>query len=192
MSYQLVFYDFETTGLNPFHDNIIEYCFIKNTNETLSNLVNPKTKISYTIENITNINNDMLEKSRPLEDHMSILEEFLGQPNLIFVAHNGDGFDRFFLKRLALKSEKLKTFLPSWKYFDTIHLSKLVFPKRRSHSLKNLCNDLMISPGTHRALDDTKALQELFNKMVNIVAKQDPETKKILIENPLNLWNIIY
>ena len=50
----------------------------------------------------------------------------------------------------------------------------------------------MISPGTHRALDDTKALRELFNKMVHILAKQDPETKKMYIENPMNLWNIIY
>ena len=193
MAYKLVFYDFETTGLNPFHDKIIEYSFNKsNTNETLSNLVNPETSISPIITKITNITNEMLQQEAPLKDHMKVLEEFLGEPNLMFVAHNGDGFDSFFLKRLAFYSEKLQSVIHTWKHFDTIHMSKLVFPKRRSHSLKNLCNDLMISPGTHRAHDDTMALKELFNKMVNILAKQDPETKKILIENPLNLWNIIY
>ena len=193
MAYKLVFYDFETTGLNPFHDKIIEYSFNKsNTNESLSNLVNPETSIMPIITKITNITNEMLQQEAPLKDHMKVLEEFLGEPNLMFVAHNGDGFDRFFLKRLASRSEKLQSVIHTWKYFDTIHMSKLVFPKRRSHSLKNLCNDLMISPGTHRAHDDTMALKELFNKMVNILAKQYPETKKILIENPLNLWNIIY
>ena len=27
----IIYYDFETTGLNQFHDRITEYCFIKET-----------------------------------------------------------------------------------------------------------------------------------------------------------------
>ena len=75
MAYKLVFYDFETTGLNPFHDKIIEYSFNKsNTNETLSNLVNPETSISPIITKITNITNEMLQQEAPLKDHMKVLE----------------------------------------------------------------------------------------------------------------------
>ena len=39
---QIIFYDFETTGLNPFRHKIIEYAFMKDTDDYISSLINPE------------------------------------------------------------------------------------------------------------------------------------------------------
>ena len=53
---QTIIYDFETTGLNPFHDNIIEFAFSNiNTKITISGLVNPGYPISNEIIKLTKI-----------------------------------------------------------------------------------------------------------------------------------------
>ena len=78
MSSQLVYYDFETTGLNPFHDEIIEYAFLnKSTGRTIEGLVKPETPVSNLIQNITKITNTMLEEEKPISGHIKKLEEFL-------------------------------------------------------------------------------------------------------------------
>jgi DNA polymerase III alpha subunit (gram-positive type) len=100
--HQLVFYDFETTGLNPFHEEIIEYAFYNyHTGEKITGIVNPEKTIPSIVCSITKITNDMVRCEEPLEGHANILHSFLNRPNLIFVAHNGDGFDKFFLKRMV-------------------------------------------------------------------------------------------
>ena len=52
-----LFYDFETTGLNPFHDNIIEYSFLGVAWGSISSLIHPKKMLSEKITKITNIKN---------------------------------------------------------------------------------------------------------------------------------------
>ena len=52
----LFYYDFETTGLNPFHNKIIEYCFIDSNNRQLQSLINPGFKINDVIKILTNRN----------------------------------------------------------------------------------------------------------------------------------------
>ena len=42
----IIYYDFETTGLNQFHDKITEYCFLKEnpSQDMIQSLVNPQKK----------------------------------------------------------------------------------------------------------------------------------------------------
>ena len=57
----LVFYDFETTGLNPYHDEIIEFAF-KNDDDSISSLVKPSSPLKTEITSITGITNQMIQK----------------------------------------------------------------------------------------------------------------------------------
>jgi len=193
MSSQLVYYDFETTGLNPFHDEIIEYAFLnKSTGRTIEGLVKPETPVSNLIQNITKITNTMLEEEKPISGHIKKLEEFLNRENLIFVAHNGNNFDQFFLKRAVKNSPILAIKYKTWKFIDSIHLSKIIFPKRKSHSLANLCKDLMITPGTHRAMADVEALDSLFHIMLTKIVNNETDYLKNIYENPIKIWEFIY
>ena len=53
---ELIYFDFETTGLNPYHDKIIEYAFLSDelhSDETyIQSLVNPETKMDKKITDI--------------------------------------------------------------------------------------------------------------------------------------------
>ena len=55
--------------------------------------------INDTIIRITKITNEMLEHEKELPECLKYFETYLNKSNLIFVAHNGNNFDRFFLKR---------------------------------------------------------------------------------------------
>lgn len=194
-SHQLVFYDFETTGLNPFHEEIIEYAFFNlHTGEKITGIVNPNKRIPEIVVKITKITNEMVQMEEPLEGHGQILHNFLNRPNLIFVAHNGDGFDKFFLKRMIdrLSRPGLWSYKSSWKHFDTIFFSKLVFPQRKSNSLANLCKDFMIEPGTHRAMDDVKALHDVFMIMLRKITNGNEDLMKTMLDEPMKIYNLIY
>ena len=78
----LVYYDFETTGLNQFHENITEYCFIKErTNEKLSALVNPQKEIPQIVTKITGITQEMVNSAPIFQDHLQSILHFLSTPN---------------------------------------------------------------------------------------------------------------
>ena len=59
---RLIFFDFETTGLNMFHDKIIEYCFQDAYNQDLSiqSMIDPERKFEFIITKITGIYPDDL------------------------------------------------------------------------------------------------------------------------------------
>ena len=80
----IIYFDFETTGLNPYKDKIIEYSFILENDEDydpndeesfkdntyISSLVNPRCKFEKKITEITGIHPDMLIKEVPIKKHM--------------------------------------------------------------------------------------------------------------------------
>ena len=193
MNGQLIFFDFETTGLNPFGDEVIEYAFYNySNNEKLEGFIKPSEPINDTIIRITKITNEMLEHEKELPECLKYFETYLNKSNLIFVAHNGNNFDRFFLKRIAMKSNILQKVYYSWKFIDSIHLSKIVFSKRKSHSLPNLCKDLLIDPGIHRAMSDVIALMKVFDIMIRKVVNNDMNQLKNIYSNPIIIWRYIY
>ena len=67
---QVIFFDFETTGLNPYHEKIIEYAFLKgegDKEEYIDSLVNPKKKFDKKVTDITGIHPDMLQEEETIE-----------------------------------------------------------------------------------------------------------------------------
>ncbi|RMF08224.1 MAG: 3'-5' exonuclease, partial [Candidatus Neomarinimicrobiota bacterium] len=85
-----VAFDFETTGLEPATDRIIEIAAIKYENghriDDFITLLNPGFPISSMITDITGISNDMVRNSPVEEDVVDEFLEFIGEYPL--VAHN--------------------------------------------------------------------------------------------------------
>ena len=158
----LIFFDLETTGLNPEIDEIIEIGAIKVQNdeikETFHSLVRPNKNIPKFITDLTGISEKDVEKAPRTEDLKDKIENFIGDYPLI--AHNVI-FDKTFLEKLLGKELKNEV-------FDTLELSRLFFPEFYSHSLQNLVKKLEIkSKGPHRALTDTLMLYSVFKKIKN-------------------------
>ena len=107
----ILFLDFETSGLNPYHDDIIEIAFkVHKSDVSFNTLVHPKSNecVSLQITALTGISNKLLHKEGvPWKEAYINLNDKLKEiikssPNnkLYIVAHNGSTFDFIFLKRI--------------------------------------------------------------------------------------------
>ena len=97
----VVFLDFETSGFNPYHDDIIEIALkLMNSDTSYNTLVHPQSNecISQRITAVTSITNELLRKEGiPWETAFTELNDFLKEivknsPNnkIYIVAHNGE------------------------------------------------------------------------------------------------------
>ena len=105
----VIVFDLETSGLNPYHDDIIEIgAKVLNDDSSFQKLVQPKSNrpISKKITDITGITNQMLRKeglpwlSVYSEFYNWFIENTKDSDNISIVSHNGDSFDFVFLKRM--------------------------------------------------------------------------------------------
>jgi len=188
--------DFETSGLNPYHDDIIEIAMKDlNTDNVFTCLVRPKSDIlvSDKITKITGITNKMLKKDGlPWEDAYRSANEWLlnisSKKTLTIISHNGESFDFIFLRRIFRDLKQLS--IPSVvavnnvTFIDTLLLAKRLIPGRDYYNQKSLCNTYRInSEGGHRALNDVIALEQLFIKFVSLLDKEFNKRRTIM-DNP--------
>lgn len=196
---ELIYFDFETTGLNPYHDKIIEYAFLvdeHNENTYIQNLVNPQTKMEKKITEITGIYPDMLENEKPISHHMKKIYNFINGDfgkNCIkaqckyLVAHNALVFDRIFLLESLRKlnqTSKQKITFDNIYFIDSLLLARKLIPGLYSYSIKSLSKHFNVSNGTHRALDDVKALKEIFEHLLVLLSKELDISVEDLKKNP--------
>jgi DNA polymerase III epsilon subunit-like protein len=84
---EFIAFDIETTGLSPQQDAIIEFSAVKFTDgkpsEMLSFLCNPGFPIPPEIEQLTGINEDMLEGKFPFEQHLDEVLDFIDKFPLV-------------------------------------------------------------------------------------------------------------
>lgn len=190
---ETVYYDFETTGLNPFHDKIIEYAFVRENDDTsISSLVNPLKKFPKFITDLTGIYPENLNNKLPISEKIHEITEYLMKKNsrIFLVAHNNDGFDKWFF-RTALK-EHSDVGYNSFEYIDSLTLSKMLFPKFKSHSMKNLCKEFNIDLSAHRAMDDTQALRQVYHKLLEELGRKTGIEWGWYLYNPNEVYNYIY
>ena len=207
-SKEIIYFDFETTGLNPFHDKIIEYCFMiedGTTNTSISSIVNPERKMEKIITNITGIHPDMFEGKENIKYHIKNIYQFInGKVHNSFlklekkylVAHNAKGFDEIFLKREFYENSIDNNFYTDNIYYiDTLLLARRLLPKLKSHSLKSLAKHFNVEQGTHRAEDDVICMRVIFHKLVEIISKNTNTPSDYYFENPdaiINFYEYTY
>ena len=191
----LVYYDFETTGLNQFHDKITEYCFIKeNTNnDTLCSLVNPQKDIPDIVTRITGITKEMIEQYPAFPNHINQIMEFVTSLTEVtyFIAHNGDNYD-FIMFKEHLKSYNY-VFPSSFKSIDTLLLAKKLYPHLKKYSLVPLCSQLGCCVQTaHRAEGDSKMVRSLYQYILNDLSGVLGTDYNTLLNNPEIVYEYLY
>ena len=194
---EIIYFDFETTGLNPYHDKIIDYSFLVEESDSvdtyIESLVNPQIKFEKKITDITGIHPDDLTNQPIIEAQLPKIYNFINYnykkiafkhiPTRFLVAHNCDGFDKVFLLR-QFEDRKRFPLVCNWKFIDTLPLAKKLLPKLNSHSLKSLSIYMNVKPGTHRALSDTITLRLVFYELVKTLCCRTNCQMSYYMENP--------
>ena len=171
MKYQnILVFDFETTGVNPFEDEIIEIGAIKleliNQNyeivEELSVLVKQDKPLPEKITEITGITDEMLELDGVTRSEAFQMFKNLYTEDSLLIAYNIQ-FDIWFLINLFYKEQdrffELKNdSLDAMAVYKDFH----PFPHRLESALERYPVGV---PNSHRALDDAKATYLLLKKM---------------------------
>ncbi len=161
--------DLETTGLQADRDTIIEIGAVKFRGDEIldewSALVNPQRALAHKITRLTGIAQADLDDAPSLNSVLPALKRFIGE--LPIVGHNIQ-FDRAFLQRggYAIFAHAL----------DTFELACILMPYASRFSLGKLLDELGIAfPTRHRALDDARAVFQLFNALLDRAARLSPK-----------------
>tara|TARA_Y100001936_G_C16017671_1_gene637459 strand:+ start:659 stop:1285 length:627 start_codon:yes stop_codon:yes gene_type:complete len=203
---ETVILDFETSGLNQYHDDIIEIgAKVANKDNNFSVLLKPKSNemISPEITTLTGITNRMLAtQGLQWEVAYSKFSEWLltviqnsDNKTIAIVSHNGESFDFIFLKRIFsdLKSLNVKT--PNLKniiFIDTLLFSKRLIPGRASYRQGSLCKSFnIIAKGSHRAYNDVLALEQLYFALSDKL-NQVLDSRRNVIEYPQMINDYIH
>ena len=181
------FIDFETTGLNPYHDEIIEFAIKqKDTENFISNVVRPnKTKvIPPRITEITNITNDMVFSNLSITSINAceliftfLKENYSGEGFIYLIAHNGIPFDFVILKTLIktyannidndVKNIDLFDIYPKIRFIDSLDVSRKLVKNLNSYSQTNLCKTFnIVQENAHRAFGDVDDLNKVYNAVI--------------------------
>jgi len=159
-------FDFETTGLDPHHDRIIEVAAIRFEDGEITDryveLINPERPISKMITEITGISNKMVQNSSTEENIIDDFLYFLGNDPL--VAHN-IYFDEQFL---SVMCDRLGRSKESNTNYDTLQLSRSLFFDQPVFNLGALSEYFGLSAkGVHRAEKDAENTGLIFLEMLD-------------------------
>ena len=168
---EFVVFDLETTGFSALVDRVIEIGAVKIKNNEIvdrfSTFVNPQIPISFRIENLTGINDQMVMNSGTIEQILPDFIEFC--KGCVMVAHNAE-FDMSFIINNA---EKMGIeFAPT--YIDTVLLSQFLIPALHNYKLDTLTKHLnVVLDNHHRAVDDAEATANIFLNLVQMLYERD-------------------
>ncbi|MGC9314181.1 MAG: helicase C-terminal domain-containing protein [bacterium] len=161
---EIIALDFETTGLDPNYDAIIEVgAFLYIDGEIAGSfdmLVNPGTSIPYNIQRLTNIDESMVEDAIDEKTALERLGEFIGDRPIL---GQNVSFDTGFLKTRSAKHG-----LPIWsgKEIDTKPIANLLYPRLKGYGLSNLAQLFKISmDAPHRAGCDAMTTFEVAKRL---------------------------
>ena len=173
-----VIFDLETTGVSCSSDKIVEFSAVKvvdgRITEEFSTLVNPECPIPYFASQINGITDDMVKDSPVIRDVLKDFFEFAG--DMVLIGHNIHSFDLKFIYR---DCEKYFGQVPGNDYVDTLKLSRICLPELKHHSLTDLAEHYGIpTTGAHRALNDCKMNQAVYEKMGEILSEKLKTARK--------------
>lgn len=170
----LVFYDFETTGLNWRSEGITEMAAQRihykdghwvRDGEALQFFVNPGKPVPAFITKLTGITTAMVRNAVSLEEGLEKLQAYIADSAprpTIPMAHNGKAFDRQFPRYRWPKSIRGDFDPPNVEYWgDSISLFKLLSPGRFEKYKLGMLYESLNGPksNAHRALDDVRMME---------------------------------
>ena len=197
MDINLFVLDFETTGLNPYLDHVIEVAIKKVTaNDYYQTLIKPPLLppglpkyIPPHIVNITHITDKMIE-DESIEPSIAIfnmikyIKNHSNRGPIYIISHNGTTFDDIILKRLMKEYNVSERIIKRLSYIDTLLFSKM-FIKVKNYRQKDLCKRYNITNDSeHRALGDINALEEIYIELCNEYTEKEGKEERYYIENP--------
>jgi len=130
MSNIWVFYDFETTGLEPQSCEIIQIGALAVSGgkriASFQTLVKSTNIIPSKVVEITKITNEKLENAPDLENGWKLFWDWLLRLNpIVMIGHNSNKFDKLFLDHAILRFEHpISNQINKWKHLDTLEISK--------------------------------------------------------------------
>jgi len=160
---EIAFVDVETTGFDPWRDEIIEVAVVVTRGPEIvsrySTLVKPQRPIPKETTQLTGIDNEMVASAPVIEAVVGPLAEAIGKRDI--VAHNAC-FDRDFLAACGCGPTRLRG---AW--LDSLELARVALPRLRSHRLVDLAAAFGTDEGpAHRATTDTEMLARLWRVML--------------------------
>ncbi|OHD16234.1 MAG: hypothetical protein A2087_08190 [Spirochaetes bacterium GWD1_61_31] len=171
-----VAFDFETTGLSPAVDRIVEIGAIRfGLRETADgwsydqlasfhSLVNPRRPIPATVSSIHGIYDLDVASAPTFAEIGAAFLDFLGKS--VLVAHNAS-FDCGFLQAEATRN---RLSIPANPVYDTIILAKTARPRLESYALGKLAKVFGIAQqAAHRGDDDARVCMEIFYRSIRLL-----------------------
>ncbi|MBD5523799.1 MAG: DNA polymerase III subunit epsilon [Lachnospiraceae bacterium] len=174
-----VVFDLETTGVSCNSDEVVEISAIKviggEVVDEFTTLVNPGRPIPYHASEVNGITDDMVKDSPFFEEVLFHFLEFVG--DLVLVGHNIHTFDMKFLYRDA---ERFWGKTIGNDYIDTLQIARIYLPQLSHYKLVDLAKYYGISTvGAHRALNDCRMNQIVFEQLAKEMANPSEDTKAV-------------
>lgn len=198
----IIFYDLETTGLNPYHNEIIEigaYRLYDTKLKKFNELIKPKHKLPTKITDITGIKDDDLKDKSNIDvvisQFISFILENVNDNQIYLIAHNNDSFDELFLKINVSKHFKFQpSICNQFKFIDTLRLTQKMYKDRFSYSLSSLSKTFNImQKNAHRALCDVDCMFSIYLIVCDkLYSSFGLTTKEELLNRPELIYNFIY
>ncbi|KHS56631.1 MULTISPECIES: PolC-type DNA polymerase III [Terrisporobacter] len=173
LSQTFVIFDLETTGFSNKNDKITEIGAVKVENfkvvDRFSQLINPEKDISYKVQELTGITNDLIKDKPTIEEVLPKFVEFIGDS--VLVAHNAD-FDMGFMQQKC-REQNIEFKNTS---VDTLTLARTLLPYMKRFRLNLIAKELGIPLlNHHRAVDDAEATAHIFIKFLEMIRKKGGE-----------------
>ena len=162
LSQTFVVFDLETTGFEIGAVKVKNFEIVDRFNE----LINPEKDISYKVQELTGITNDLIKDKPTIEEILPKFMEFVGDS--VLVAHNAE-FDIGFINQ---KCKEMNIEFKN-KSVDTLMLARILLPHLKRFKLNNLTKELGVPlHNHHRAVDDAAATAQIFIKFLDMLKKK--------------------
>lgn len=169
-----IVWDLETTGLNPYHDHIIEIAAMDNMGNSFQTLVASPIPLSYTIQKLTGIRDSDLLGQPDAHTALTQFKEFLEKDTRLpvyIIGHNSTKFDNLFIHQ-HFRTNGIE-FPLNVRSMDTLLIAQFMYSDQSSYSLKALCESFHIKQnGAHRAMSDVESTYELFKSLLSRIQKK--------------------
>ena len=181
---RIILFDTETSGLKQDYDDIIQIAALEIIDGKIRRKFNRYLKTDKDLSQsskVHHITKEFLDTNG--ENPKLVLQDFLEFVNGDTIAAHNLSFDlNFLLENCKRYDLQIENGLPDLA-FDTIDLTRRIYPSLNSYSLEYLINQFNLNAkNTHNALDDVFATFELM-KFLSKSLDQKIDKQKVIIQN---------